>query len=241
MYKRNDYRRKTMEKGLNLVLCLVLVLGIIPVFITTLLGRIRLEDLLIGTPKKTAAEEVLVPEMLAKQIGIHMPKEVIKAQSVIARTQYMAALRNGEKVPDAFSIVELQELWGEQFDAYYEQLQTAITETAGETLQYNNEYIYAAYHQSSAGNTRDMKEYYAKSSMPYLGSVECHEDSTAEGYLNVFFWEMEEFRALMKSVFPKENVTGGNDIQILKEIWPVTLWKCRSDKLFMKERSFEKR
>ena len=217
MYKKNVHRRKqNLEKGINLVLCLVLVLGIIPVFITTLMGRLKVEDLLGGNPEKLVMEEVLVPEILAKQIGINMPKEAIKAQSVIARTQYMAALEKGENVSSAFSTVELQELWGEQFDTYYKQLQTAIEETAGETLQYNNEYIYAAYHQSSAGNTRDMKEYYEKSSMPYLGSVDCHEDSTAEGYLNVFFWEKEEFGNFMKDVFAEENVKSGSDVQIIK-------------------------
>lgn len=217
MYKRNGYRRKrNIENGLNLVLSLVLVLGVIPVFITTFMGRLRVDDLMLKSPGKSVVAEVLVPEILAKQIGIHMPDEVIKAQSVIARTQYMAALEKGENAPDAFTIAELQELWGEQFDAYYEQLQTAIAETAGETLQHNNEYIYAAYHQSSAGNTRSMKEYYEKSSMPYLSSVACHEDTTAEGYLNVFYWQAKEFAGLMGTVFPEENITTGRDIQVLK-------------------------
>lgn len=217
MYRGNAHRvRYRMEKGLNVLLCMILVLGILPVFLTTLLGRLQLEDLLSDGSEKVMPAEVLLPEILAKQVSIYMPNEVIKAQSVIARTQYMSALEKGEKLPEAFTMTELQELWGEQFNLYYERLQAAIMETQGETLKYNNEYIYAAYHQSSAGNTRNMKDYYEKSSMPYLSSVACHEDSTAEGYLNVFYWEAKDFAGLMAIVFPKENVSGGNDIQILK-------------------------
>ena len=116
----------------------------------------------------------------------------------------------------SFTVAELQELWGDQFEQYYQTLQEIIAETSGETLQYNNEYIYAAYHQSSAGNTRSMMEYYEKSGMPYLTSVACHEDTTSEGYLNVFFWTKDDFLALCEHTFPEESIADGGDIQILK-------------------------
>jgi len=216
MYKRRVYRRHNIEKRLNFYLSLILVVVALPMFITTFLGRLKLEDLLIESPKRSEKEEVLTPEMLAKQIGIHMPRETIKAQSVIARTQYMSANENGGNSPVSFTISELQELWGEQFENYYEQMQDIIMETAGETLQYNGAYIYAAYHKCSAGNTRDMKQYYEKSTMPYLSSVNCHEDSTAEGYLTVYFWEAEDFCSLMANAFLKEKIIGVEEIQILK-------------------------
>ena len=52
--------------------------------------------------------------------------------------------------------------------------------------------------------------------MPYLKSVECHEDTTSNRYLNVFFWTKEEFLALCKNSFPEETITGGTDVSILK-------------------------
>lgn len=216
MYKRKFYRRNPREK-INFLLSIVLVFVVLPVFITTFLGRLEIEDLLFKRPENMAIEkEVLLPETLAKQINIQMPDEAIKAQSVIARTQIKLAEEKGEEAPAGFTVTELQELWGTQFEKYYQQMQELIAETEGETLQYNGAYIYAAYHQSSAGNTRSMSEYYEKSGMPYLAGVACHEDTTAEGYLNVFFWTKEDFLALCKSVFPEENITGGGDIQILK-------------------------
>lgn len=217
MHRRRLYKRRSFEEKLNFFLGAILIFAIIPVFLTTLLGRLEVEDLLFNRPgNELQEEEVLFPETLAKQISVHMPKEAIKAQSVIARTQVKAAEKKEEAAPAGFATTELQELWGEQFETYYQMLQEIIAETAGETLQYNNEYIYAAYHHSSAGNTRSMAEYYEKSGMPYLAGAACHEDTTSEGYLNVFFWEKEDFLSLCKNAFPEEAVAGGGDIQILK-------------------------
>lgn len=219
MFKRRKiYKRKhSLEERMNTFLGIILIFVVIPVFITTFLGRLEVEDLLFNSPGQSRSEvENRLPEIVAKQISIQMPEEVIKAQSVIARTQLMAAEKNGDTAPVGFTTTELQELWGDQFDSYYQKLQELIAETAGETLQYNNDYIYAAYHQVSAGNTRSMAEYYEKSAMPYLTCVDSHGDTTAEGYLNVYFWPKEDFIGLCKNAFPEENLTSGEDIKILK-------------------------
>lgn len=218
MYRRRIYRRRrSLEEKLNFFLGMILILVVIPVFLTTFFGRIEVEDLLFNRPENVMPKvEVLFPETLAKQINIQMPKEAIKAQSVIARTQLVSATEKGEAPPAGFTTTQLQELWGEHFEEYYQLLQDLIAETAGKTLQYNGEHIYAAYHQSSVGNTRCMAEYYEKSAMPYLVSVACHEDTTSEGYLNVFFWPKEDFLALCKNIFPEEAIAGGADIQVLK-------------------------
>ncbi len=218
MYRRRLYRRRrTIEEKLNFFLCAVLILAVIPVFLTTFLGRMEIEDLLFNRPgDKSIEEEILSPEILGKQISIHMPKEAIKAQSVIARTQLKSAEKKGEVAPAGFTTSELKALWGEQFETYYQMLQEIISETGGETLQYNNEYIYAAYHQSSAGNTRNMTEYHEKSSMPYLAGAACHEDATSEGYLKVFFWTKKDFLTLCESAFPEADIAGGEDIHITR-------------------------
>jgi len=215
---RGRYKVKNkFEEKINSFLSMVLIIIVIPVFIVTLWGKVNIEELMLQKSKDiTSPTEVLLPEIVAKQIGIHMPKEAIKAQTVIARTQILAAEKRGEILPVGFSVAELQELWGEQFEQYYKLLQELIEETAGETLQYNGEYIYAAYHQVSAGNTRNMTEYYDKSKMPYLTSAACHEDSVSEGYLNVFFWSKDEFLELCKYIFPEEIMNGGGDLKILK-------------------------
>lgn len=210
-------KKRSLRGKINLFLCALLVFIIFPVFITSFFGRMELEKLFFQKPETAMTEiESKLPQIVAKQINIHMPEELIKAQCVIARTQLMAAGEKGETLPAEFTILELQELWGEQYENYYQKLQSLIEATAGETLQYNGNDIYAAYHQVSAGNTRTMSEYYEKSEMPYLTGTACHEDASAEGYLNVYFWTKEEFINLCKSVFPEETINSGSDIQIQK-------------------------
>ena len=210
-------KKRSLRGKLNLFLCTLLVFIIFPIFITSFFGRMEAEKLFFQKPEIATTEiEAKLPQIVAKQMNIHMPEELLKAQSVIARTQLMAAKEKGETLPAEFTISQLQELWGEQYENYYQKLQMLVEETTGETLQYNENYIYAAYHQVSAGNTRTMQEYYEKSEMPYLVGVNCHEDTSAEGYLNVYFWTKEEFINLCKSVFPEEVVNGGSDIQIQK-------------------------
>ena len=210
-------KKRSLRGKMNLFLCILLVFIVFPVFVTSFLGRMELEKLFFQKPEKTITEiEAKLPQILAKQINIHMPEELIKAQSVIARTQLMAGTATGELPPAEFTILELQELWGEQYESYYQKLQMLIEATAGETLQYNGNYIYAAYHQVSAGNTRSMCEYYEKSEMPYLAETNCHEDTLAEDYLSIYFWTKEEFENLCKSVFSETEINGGDDIRIQK-------------------------
>ena len=217
MYRRSWFYKRNIEQKINNCLTIILLLGIVPVFIMTFRGKTEVADLLFNRQGiGTDMIETQLPGIVAKQICIDMPKEAIKAQSVIARTQLMAAEKTGEEGPLGFSIQELQELWGEQFDSYYQSLEELIQETAGKVIKYQGNYIYAAYHQASAGNTRVMSEYYEKSTMPYLDRVECHDDALSEGYLNVFFWEKEEFLAFCKNVFPEEVLTSGADIEIVK-------------------------
>ena len=209
------FRSKKLE--MNVVLCLILIVGIIPIFLTTLGGRMEIEDLLVRWSENNVDSiERQLPEIVAKQINMHMPEEAIKAQCVIARTQLMLAQEKGTTTPSRFTISELQELWGDQFEVYYQKLQELIKKTAGETLQDANGYIYAAYHQVSAGNTRNINEYYEKNIMPYLQSVNCHGDTTAEGYLEVYYWTKDDFLAFYNQIFLEQSISGGEDIQIVK-------------------------
>lgn len=86
---------------------------------------------------------------------------------------------------------ELQELWGDYFSEAEGKIKEAIQETDGETLQYRNHYIYAAYHAVSAGNTRNIEELYPDSDMPYLSGVACYEDAQSPDYLSVLYLDQE--------------------------------------------------
>lgn len=227
-------------------ICLILL---VPVFITTLMQRMRLENLIYG---KEGAQEVLntidsvegmerevrehqenkkdilsgqaetqsgdskdedeetemkVLQIVAQEIGIDKSAETIKAQCVIARTNLYDAMQAGTKEPESMPAGSAAELWGENFDKNYQKLKSCVEATAGETLLYNRTYIYAAYHAISSGRTRSMSELYEDADMPYLVTAECHADTTAEGYLSVFYYEKEEFLEKCRAAYPDAGLT----------------------------------
>ena len=152
---------------------------------------------------------------MAQEIGIDKSAETIKAQCVIARTNLYDAMQAGTKEPESMPPDQQQELWGENFDKNYQKLKSCVEATAGETLLYNRTYIYAAYHAISSGRTRSMSELYEDADMPYLVTAECHADTTAEGYLSVFYYEKEEYLEKCRTAYPDAELTEPAQIEIV--------------------------
>lgn len=175
------------------MLTILLLLLLIPLFLTIFCQKMQLEELL-GNVNRTAETEEdadMLFCIVAKEISANAPEECIKAQCVIARTNLKAAEEMGTELPGSMTMGELQELWGDYFSEAEGKIREAIQETDGETLQYRNHYIYAAYHAVSAGNTRNMEELYPDSDMPYLSGVACYEDAQAPDYLSVLYLDRE--------------------------------------------------
>ena len=151
--------RKNLAKRINTMLTILLLLLLIPLFLTIFCQKMQLEELL-GNVNRTAETEEdadMLFCIVAKEISADAPEECIKAQCVIARTNLKAAEEMGTELPGSMTMGELQELWGDYFSEAEGKIKEAIQETDGETLQYRNHYIYAAYHAVSAGNTRNMR------------------------------------------------------------------------------------
>lgn len=185
--------RKNLAKRINTMLTILLLLLLIPLFLTIFCQKMQLEELL-GNVNRTAETEEdadMLFCIVAKEISADAPEECIKAQCVIARTNLKAAEEMGTELPGSVTMGELQELWGDYFSEAEGKIKEAIQETDGETLQYRNHYIYAAYHAVSAGNTRNMEELYPDSDMPYLSGVACYEDAQAPDYLSVLYLDQE--------------------------------------------------
>lgn len=185
--------RKNLAKRINTMLTIFLLLLLIPLFLTIFCQKMQLEELL-GNVNWTAEKEEdadMLFCIVAKEISADAPEECIKAQCVIARTNLRAAEEMGTELPGRMTMSELQELWGDYFSEAEGKIKEAIQETDGETLQYRNHYIYAAYHAVSAGNTRNMEELYPDSDMPYLSGVACYEDAQAPDYLSVLYLNQE--------------------------------------------------
>jgi stage II sporulation protein D len=167
--------------------------------------------------QEEGTKEALLPLIVAKEISITAEPEAIRAQCVIARTNLYAAKEQGVTEPTAFTIEELKELWGEQFEEYYEKLQDYVDDTKGQVLTYDGACIYAAYHAVSAGETRDFSESYPGLAKPYLTAAACPLDADAEDFLSVTVLPWSDFWEICQENWNMGQVTeDAAEIQITK-------------------------
>ena len=71
--------------------------------------------------------------------------------------------------------------WGEKNEKNYKKISDAVDSTKGETIKYNNEMIEAVFHSTSAGFTENSENVW-KTPLPYLKSVDSHEDEQAPNF-----------------------------------------------------------
>ena len=119
------------------MLTILLLLLLIPLFLTIFCQKMQLEELL-GNVNRTAEKEEdadMLFCIVAKEISADAPEECIKAQCVIARTNLKAAEETGTELPGRMTMGELQELWGDYFSEAEGKIKEAIQETDGETCR----------------------------------------------------------------------------------------------------------
>lgn len=139
-----------------------------------------------GTILKLELEEYLIGV-----VGSEMPAsfniEALKSQAIVARTYALKRIKEGKKLTDTVSTQsykdnnELKIMWGNDFDKYYNKVKTAVMNTKGIVLLYNNNYIDAVYHSTSNGKTEDAINVWGNN-IPYLKSVDSNTDTQASSY-----------------------------------------------------------
>lgn len=135
---------------------------------------------------RTPDLEEYIPVVLSKQIPEDYEKETIKAQAVIARTNFLRRIKiEGE---DPGNIIrengeENEELWSawKSWDSVYEE---AVQETKGQILTAGGELKLVPYHEISGGRTRDGAKALHSEEYSYLKSVDSSIDKKSPFYLN---------------------------------------------------------
>lgn len=166
--------------------------------------------------------ETYLQGALAASISGESPSELLKAQAIVLRTLcYYEAGRTGSQSVEAEKIgqqylteKERQKLWQENFSQYEEKLQTAVLETEGIVLAYENEIIEPAYFGVSAGSTRIGSEVYQSEEYPWFQKVECPEDLEYGEYLQEFTIKGEEFLEIMKQEMGQ---TEGSSLKFIRD------------------------
>lgn len=146
-------------------------------------------------------EEYLIG-IVGRQIPADYNKETLKAQAIIARTYIYKQMGSETELTessldlDYLEAEQLEKMWGkENFISYYENIQTAVTETTGMVLAFEGELIDPLFHRASSGQTRTGDDRH-----PYLQSVDSREDLEAPEYLRIETWEKDKFAGLINQI-----------------------------------------
>ena len=207
-----------MKRFLYQIFCGFAFFILIPVVFTLLIqgnGGDSLENLSFVSSTEESGDtldEDLLRGILANEISMNTEPEAMKAQAVIARTNCLRAIEQGEDLPEGLTKGEMIRMWGqENFSEYYNLLQNSIEATRGVSMVYNGAYIQADFHKSSAGYTRDADEVYGNDDFPYLKRVDSRMDLTSEDFLKVVFYTPQELILKGGELFSEETKTAASD------------------------------
>ncbi len=137
--------------------------------------KIKNED---NTIEELKLEEYLVG-VLAAEMPASFPEEALKAQAVASRTYALYQIIHSTKDYDILTDVtnqsfitkeQMQTLWGEDYDYYYNKINNAVLDTYHEVIYYNDEIIEAFYFSMSNGTTENASSVFQEN-LPYIKSV----------------------------------------------------------------------
>lgn len=169
-----------------------------------------------GSEVTLAIEEYLVG-VVAGEMPANFEEEALKAQAIAARTYVVKNLQDNGGQSDITDTVddqvfkdteELKQQWGDDYETNLEKIQSAVDETKGEIITYNNDPITALFFSTSNGKTENSGDYYPED-LPYLVSVDSKWDEGTPKYYSETFMTTAEVDSLLGV-----DITSGNDIGI---------------------------
>lgn len=140
--------------------------------------------------------------VVAGEMPASFPIEALKAQAVVARTYTMKSLQIGRKLTDSTSTQvykdnnQLRNLWGNDYDRYYQRIYDAVTSTDNICVYYNGDYIDAVYHSTSNGYTEDAVNVWGNR-IPYLQTVASTWDKNVSSYLKIITKEESDIISIL--------------------------------------------
>ena len=140
-------------------------------------------------------------------------KEAIKAQALAAVTFAEYRKKNGSNeniggadISDDSSVhqgymtkAQMQEKWGDAFDAYYQKISDAVDEVLDKIIIYDGEPIMAAYHAISSGKTESAANVWGED-VAYLQTVDSRWDKDSSRYSSEVIYSASELRELLENV-----------------------------------------
>lgn len=202
-----------MKEKIKTLFSIMIIVVLLPILLTLFLQKdVLFPERGLG---ETDGEEITqaLLGMLAQEIPVNYEKEAIKAQAVIARTNYYHAQNEGMELPDSLNSSEMMQLYGkESYQECINRLEECIRATDGQVIAYENKLVEVPYFRVSAGSTRDAGETFAEEDLGYLKGVESVEDIQSEDYLKVTFYEPQELLRLCGEAFPAAGLAESEDV-----------------------------
>ena len=183
------------------------VSGVLVLFLIPYLMVILMNGLDTALLNRTFNVEMLLPVIVASEMGSEYELEAVKAQTIIARSEFYRKLQETKNLSSVLTQIreETEFREGEILQALIENLnyEKAVTETESEVLAVDGKLQLTPYHELSAGRTRDGAEVLHSEEYAYLKSVESDMDKGSEDFLNSVY--------INQSVLPERLVIKSRD------------------------------
>lgn len=143
---------------------------------------------------ETVPFEQYITGVLAGEMPVNFELEALKAQAVAARSYAMKKIEQNEN--QEFDVVDtvsnqvyldeasLKERWKDEFETKMNKIRTAVHETEGEYLIYDNQIVQAFFFSTSTGKTENVEEVFVQA-LPYLRSVDSSWDEEVSPVFHV--------------------------------------------------------
>lgn len=219
-YNGKNEGERDMKVFLIYLVYLIVLLIIIPCFTVIIFDENRTDADLIKVyiTSEDKVEEMDREEYLKGVVAAEMPAdfelEALKAQAVAART-YMEAHINDKNKEEAHKGADICtdyahcaawiskedrfSSWGDEAEGNWEKISSAVEETNGEVIFYDNKIISAVFHSTSSGRTENAEDVWSKA-VPYLKGVE----SKGDEFSPKFHSQMQISKAEFKNTILKE-------------------------------------
>lgn len=167
--------------------------------------------------------ETYLLSVLPSEIPATFKIEAMKAQAVIARTYSIYFLRknadNNFDVDDSTSY-QVYKGFNNVEDKYLKNIFSAVKNTEGKIITYNNEPIIAYFHSNSGGKLKSGLEYFGKNSdYPYLVAKEDPYSIDSPGYNWTYDLSMDQFKTIFNTnIALTKNVVVFGDSDFVKNI-----------------------
>ncbi len=141
--------------------------------------------ILVGEEVIEMPLEEYIIGVVAGEMPASFHEEALKAQAIASRTYALYKKNNNHNTYDLtnstsnqvyISLEDMKNKWGSGFDKYYSKIKSAVEDTKGKILTYDDEIIEAFYFAMSSGITEDASTVFNET-REYLKSVESTPDN----------------------------------------------------------------